>query len=103
MEFKEVKKNMSTIHKLHTARDNDGETIFYKKPYTGKTLKIKSHKPKLNETTKIIHIPTEEEKTFNLKEVEHLTLCEEYGLLIKYKDTMYPYLLEMIDDIIVEV
>ena len=40
MKFEEAKEKMSSIHKLHTARDSEGETIFYKKPYSAKRIKI---------------------------------------------------------------
>ena len=36
MKLEDAKEKMSTIHKLHTARDEEGETIFYKKPYSAK-------------------------------------------------------------------
>lgn len=91
MKFKEAKEKLSTIHKLHTAREPEGETIFYKKPYSAKTLIIKTY-----DTT--IEI-------FELKNVTHMSLAEE-GLLIQYKivntNKMHPFTLNNIKDIIVE-
>ena len=89
MKLDEAKEKMSTVHKLHTARDSEGETIFYKKPFSAKTITI---------------VSTETE-SFDLNKVTHMSLSN-MGLLIQYKvvDTnkMYPYPLNMIDDIIVE-
>lgn len=88
MKFDDAKEKLSTIHKLHTARDVDGETIFYKKPYSAK---------------KIIII-TDSEEIFELDKVEYMSLSD-CGLLIQYKPVniskMYPFALNIINDIIV--
>ena len=88
MKFDDAKEKMSTIHKLHTARDFEGETIFYKKPYSAKKLTV----------------ITDKETSFELNKVTHMSLSD-MGLLIQYKpvDTnkMYPFLLNTINDIIV--
>lgn len=89
MKFDEAKEKISTIHKLHTARDFEGETIFYKKPYSAKRLVV----------------ITDGENSFELNKVTHISLSD-MGLLIQYKpvDTnkMYPFPLNTIKDIIVE-
>lgn len=90
MKFEDAKKKMSIIHKLHTARDSEGETIFYKKPYTAKTISV---------------VTNDNVETFDLNKVTHMSL-DEYGLLIQYKPVnmskMYPFPLTIIDDVIVE-
>lgn len=90
MKFEDAKKKMSIIHKLHTARDSEGETIFYKKPYTAKTISV---------------VTNDNVETFDLNKVTHMSL-DEYGLLIQYKpvnmNKMYPFPLTIIDDVIVE-
>ena len=90
MEFDEVKTKISTIHKLHTARDSEGETIFYKKPFSAKRITIVTH---------------EKEECFDLNKVTHMSLSE-CGLLIQYKpvnaNVMYPFPLTVIRDIIIE-
>lgn len=90
MKFEDAKKKMSVIHKLHTARDSDGETIFYKKPYSANSITI---------------ITNNEEKLFDLSKVTHMSLAE-IGILIQYKpvniDKMYPFPLNEIEDIIIE-
>ena len=89
MKFDDAKEKMSTIHKLHTARDSDGETIFYKKPYSAKTITV----------------ITNEKHIFDLKKVTHMSL-DEMGLLIQYKpvnvNSMHPFPMNTIVDIIVE-
>lgn len=89
MKFDEAKEKMSTIHKLHTARDFEGETIFYKKPYSAKTIVI----------------ITDKKNVFELNDVTHISLSE-MGLLVQYKPTgvkkMYPFPLNFIEDIIIE-
>ena len=89
MKFDDAKEKMSTIHKLHTARDSEGETIFYKKPYSAKRLMV----------------ITDEENSFELNKVTHMSLSD-MGLLIQYKpvnvNKMYPFPLNSIRDIIVE-
>lgn len=89
MKFNDAKEKMSTIHKLHTARDYEGETIFYKKPYSAK---------------KLIVITTDKH-IFDLHNVTHMSLSE-LGLLIQYKPVnttmMHPFPLNMIEDIIIE-
>ena len=89
MDFDDAKKKMSPIHKLHTARDLDGETIFYKKPYSAKR----------------IIVVTDEENVFELNKVTHITLSE-CGLLIQNRivnvDKMNPFPLKLIEDIIIE-
>lgn len=90
MKFEDAKERMSQIHKLHTARDSEGETIFYKKPYTAKTITV----------------ITDEEEVFDLKKVTHLSL-DEMGLFIQYKPVntikTYPFPIKRIKDIIVEI
>lgn len=89
MKFDDAKEKMSTIHKLHTARDFEGETIFYKKPYSAK---------------KII-ILTDDEASFDLNNVTHMSLSD-MGVLIQHNedmiDKLYPFPLHKIKDIIVE-
>ena len=89
MKFDDAKEKMSTIHKLHTARDDEGETIFYKKPYSAKTLTV----------------VTTEKKSFDLSKVTHMSLSE-LGLLIQYKPvnkvTNHPFPINSIEDIVVE-
>lgn len=89
MDFNEVKEKLSTVHKLHTARDYEGETIIYKKPYSAKN----------------IIVLTDKEETFELSKVTYMSLSE-LGLLIQYKPVniskMYPFVLNKIEDIIVE-
>lgn len=89
MKFEEAKEKMSTIHKLHTARDSEGETIFYKKPYSAKTITI----------------ITTEKNTFDLHKVIHMSLSE-MGLMIQYKPVntiqLYPFPIQNIEDIIIE-
>lgn len=88
MKFDEAKEKLSTIHKLHTARDFEGETIFYKKPFSAKRLTVL----------------TDEETIFELGKVTHMSLSEN-GLLIQYKpvstNMMYPFPLSRIKDIVV--
>ena len=91
MKFDEAKEKMSTIHKLHTARDNEGETIFYKKPYSARRITV---------------ILTDNDvKSFDLDSVVLLSLCE-LGVFIQYrpvdKDKLYPIPLNTIKDILVE-
>lgn len=90
MKLEDAKEKMSTIHKLHTARDEEGETIFYKKPYSAKKITV---------TTK------KEQKTFELNKVTHMSLSE-MGVFIQYKPVniikTYPFPLKNIEDIIVE-
>lgn len=90
MKFKDAKEKLTTIHKLHTARDSEGETIFYKKPYSAKKITVMTY-------GKI--------ETFDLSKVTMLSL-DEYGLLIQYKpvnvNKMFPFPLSVIEDIIVE-
>lgn len=90
MKFDDAKEKMSPIHKLHTARDFEGETIFYKKPYSAKTITV---------------ITGDGEETFDLNKVTHMSL-DDYGLLIQYKpvnqNKMYPFPLHTINDIMVE-
>lgn len=89
MKFEEAKEKLSTIHKLHTARDFEGETIIYKKPYSAKTLIVQ----------------TDEKSVFDLDKVIYMSLSE-MGLLIQYKavniNAMHPFPLNHIEDIIVE-
>jgi len=89
MKFDDAKEKMSTVHKMHTARDVDGETIFYKKPYSAKKIIVKGIM----------------EKSFELSKVTHMSLSE-MGLLIQYKavdvNLMYPFPLKTIEDIIIE-
>lgn len=89
MKFDDAKEKISTIHKLHTARDFEGETIFYKKPFSAKK----------------ICVITDKQSTFELNKVTHMSLSE-MGLLIQYKpvevNKMYPFPLSTIKDIIVE-
>lgn len=89
MKFDEAKEKMSTVHKLHTARDYEGETIFYKKPYSAQRVSV----------------VTDEIVSFNLDNVTHMSLSE-MGLLIQYKpvkeNKMFPFPLNEIKDIIVE-
>lgn len=89
MKFEDAKEKMSPIHKLHTARDNDGETIFYKNPYSAKKLIILT-------TTRNI---------FDLSKVTHMSLSE-MGILIQYKpvneNKWYPFPLNTIEEIVVE-
>ena len=91
MKFDDAKEKMSTIHKLHTARDSEGETIFFKKPYSAKKITVVKN--------------TGENESFDLDKVTHLSL-DELGLLIQYKpvniDKMYPFPLNIVEDIIVE-
>lgn len=90
MKFEDAKEKMSAIHKLHTARDSDGETIFYKKPYSAKKITI---------------ITTDNKEVFDLNKVTHLSL-DELGVLVQYKpvntNKMHPFPLNNIEDIIVE-
>lgn len=90
MKFDDAKEKMSTVHKLHTARYSEGETVFYKKPFSAKKITVMTH-DKIEE--------------FSLDKVTHMSLSEE-GLLIQYKpvnmNKMYPFPLQMIEDIIVE-
>lgn len=91
MKFDDAKEKMSTIHKLHTARDSEGETIFFKKPYSAKTI--------------IVVKNDGDKESFDLDKVTHLSL-DEIGLLIQYKpvnfDKMHPFPLNIVEDIIVE-
>ena len=90
MDFDDAKMKMSAIHKLHTARDSEGETIFYKKPYSARKITI---------------ITYDKDESFELNKVSMLSL-DECGLLIQYKSVnenkMYPFPLKIIDDIIIE-
>lgn len=90
MDFDDAKMKMSAIHKLHTARDSEGETIFYKKPYSAKRIIVVKH---------------DDKESFELNKVTMLSL-DECGLLIQYKavdvNKMYPFPLNNIEDIIVE-
>lgn len=89
MKFKDAKEKMSAIRKLHTARDYEGETIFYKKPYSAKSITV----------------ITDKQEVFDLNKVTHMSL-DEMGLLIQYKpvnvNKMHPFPLNVIEDIIVE-
>lgn len=89
MKFDEAKEKISMIHKLHTARDYEGETIFYKKPYSAKSITV----------------ITTEKNIFDLHKVTHLSLSE-MGLLIQYKavdtNVLHPFPLKTIEEIIVE-
>lgn len=88
MKFDDAKEKMSIIHKLHTARDDESETIFYKKPYSAKTITV----------------ITDKKNVFDLKYVTHLSLSE-MGLLIQYKPvnmSNHPFPIKTIEDIIVE-
>ena len=90
MEFDDAKTKMSTIHKLHTARDSEGETIVYKKPYSAKQITV---------------ICYDKEESFDLSKVTYMSLSS-CGLLIQYKpasvNTMCPFPLTLIKDIIIE-
>ena len=90
MKFDDAKEKMSVIHKLHTARDSEGETIFYKKPYSAKRI-IVSCKGK--------------EESFDLSKVTHMSLSD-CGLFIQYKPVdvikTYPFPMKNIDDIIID-
>ena len=90
MKFDDVKEKISVIHKLHTARDSEGETIFYKKPFSAKTMVI---------------MTSDDEVVFDLDKVTHMSLSE-MGLLVQYKPVkivkMYPFPLNVIKDIVVE-
>ena len=68
MKFDDAKEKLSTIHKLHTAREFEGETIFYKRPYSAKRLIILS----------------DGKNVFDLEKVSHISLSE-VGLLVQYK------------------
>ena len=85
MKFDEAKEKISTIHKLHTARDFEGETIFYKKPFSAKRITVL----------------TDEKTVFDLDKVTHMSLGE-IGLLIQYKPVnvikTYPFPLNNIKD-----
>lgn len=89
MKLDDAKEKMSTIHKLHTARDFEGETIFYKKPYSAKKITV----------------ITTEKNIFDLHKVTHMSLSE-MGLLIQYKavdtNVLHPFPLKTIEEIIVE-
>lgn len=89
MKFKDAKEKMSTIHKLHTARDDEGETIIYKKPYSAKKITV----------------ITTEKNSFDLEKVTYMSLSE-LGLLIQYKpvniEKLYPFPINRIEDINVE-
>ena len=90
MNFDDAKEKMSGIHKLHTARDSDGETIFYKKPYSAKRIIVSNNG---------------NEDIFDLSKVTHMSLSE-CGLLIQYKavdiNKMYPFPLKSIEDIVID-
>ena len=90
MKFEEAKEKMSSIHKLHTARDSEGELIFYKKPYSAKRIKI---------------IQNNKEEVFDLEKVTHMSL-DKMGVLIQYKpvdtNNWHPFPMKTINDIIVE-
>lgn len=93
MKFDDAKEKMSTIHKLHTARDSEGETIFYKKPFSAKRLSV------------VVNKSEKDIKSFALNKVTHMSLSD-LGLLIQYKPVdkvkHFPFPLNQIDDIIVE-
>ena len=93
MKFKDAKEKMSTIQKMHTARDEDGETIFYKKPFSAKRISV------------VIDDDGKDIKSYDLSKVTHISLSE-LGLLIQYKpvneNKMYPFPLNIIEDIIIE-
>ena len=93
MKFDDAKEKMSVIHKLHTARDNEGETIFYKKPYTARRISV------------VTNDNPHDIKSFDLDKVTHMSLSE-LGLLIQYKPVdvvkNYPFTMNSIEDIIVE-
>ena len=90
MNFDDAKEKMGGIHKLHTARDSEGETIFYKKPYSAKRITVLSK---------------DKEEIFDLSKVTHMSLSE-CGLLIQYKavdiNKMHPFPLKSIEDIIID-
>lgn len=89
MNFEELVEKMSIIKKLHTARDGNNRTIFYKKPFSAKSITI---------------ITFDKTKTFDLENVNLLSLSHE-GLLLQYvvadKYKMYPYPINIIKDVIV--
>ena len=90
MKLDDAKEKMSVVHKLHTARDSEGETIFYKKPYSAKYITVLQINDK--------------KESFDLDKVTHMSLSD-CGLLIQYKpvnvNKMYPFPLNVIEDIIV--
>lgn len=89
MKFDDAKEKMTTVHKLHTARDSEGETIVYKKPYSAKKLTVITNK----------------KHSFDLNKVSYLSLSD-LGLLIQYepvnKKSLHPFPINTIEDIIVE-
>lgn len=89
MNFEELVEKMSIIKKLHTAREEHNKTIFYKKPYSAKSITI---------------ITFDKTKSFDLEKVNLLSVSHE-GLLLQYvvadKYRMYPYPITIIKDVIV--
>lgn len=89
MNFIDAKEKLSTIHKLHTARDFEGETIIYKKPFSAKRMIV----------------ITDIETIFDLDKVTHMSLSEA-GLFVQYKPVNViktcPFPMNNIKDIIIE-
>ncbi len=93
MEFKDIIEIFSVFKKLHTSRESNDETIFYKD--------IKN----MNGTMIITKFDNSFD-VFKLNLISHMSLSSYDGLLIQYDSLdgrkMYPYRLMNIKDIKVE-